>query len=398
MYHLESMQGTKAERVRIPQYDLMRVTAMFLVVYVHSSFMFTFTLDSDSTQAGLYWFTSMLALVCNALFFMVSGKFNLAQAVELKSGEYRAFYIKKAIDLLVPIIFYAIAFWVLRFLGIWLFGAYTDGTPFWDFGAFITMFQELLVSSWWFVPMIFSLMIFTPFLGRMLKGLKQKEMYLLLVLIFGCAAIVAIEKVIGNTTFLSKFLAPTFGIWAGAYMLGYVIDRADMTAKVLSRWYIAAAAVITIFGSLFVIIPQVLITPDGSLVGGWNNVLSALFYPVIAGALFLFFKNVKITNDKAKRFVEFVGNRAFGIYLIHFCFFFSYLQLLPDWLRNADDVVSGVAKRLVITTLVYLASLAVAIVIDLFIVNPVQKKLKGFFLKKREYKKFNFSAYLGIRK
>lgn len=55
----------KTKRERIPQYDLMRAAAMFLVVYVHSSFMYSFTAEADSKQAGLYWFTSILALMCN---------------------------------------------------------------------------------------------------------------------------------------------------------------------------------------------------------------------------------------------------------------------------------------------------------------------------------------------
>lgn len=371
----------KAKKERIPQYDLMRAVAMFLVVYVHSSFMFTFSPGVESKHAGLYWFTSVIALVCNHLFFMVSGKFNLAQARRLEIGGYRTFYIKKIIDLLLPIALYAVAFWILRFVGIRFLGAWDDGTGFWDFVAFLKTTYQLLISSWWFIPMIFSLMIVTPFLGRMLGSLKKNEIYVLLVAIFGCAAIVAIEGLVGVTTILSRFLAPVFGVWAGVYILGYTIDKMDISPKLLLRWYVAAGSLAVIVGLIFVFAPQQSLSPSGDPLPTVKSVLSAVFYPVIGSALFLFFKNIKISGNRTKKAVEFVGNRAYGIYLIHFCFYFSYLQLLPEWLRGADDAVSGIANRMIITLVVYLASLIVATVVDLYIVNPIQKQLRLRFLK-----------------
>lgn len=359
----------------------MRVAAMFLVVYVHSSFMFNFTPGNDSNQAGLYWFTSVLALVCNALFFMVSGKFNLAQGAKLKIEGYRTFYVKKVIDLLLPVALYAIAFWILRFIGIKVFGAWDDDTSFWDVRAFFATIHQLLISSWWFVPMIFSLMIFTPFLGRMLDSLKVKEVYVLLATVFGCAAIVAIEQLFGLTTVLSKFFASVFGIWVAIYIFGYVVDKVDTSSRTLGRWYALSGTLVVIFGLIFTLLPQFSLSSGGNPLPGWDLLLSAVFYPVIAGALFLFFKNIKITGEKLKTVIEFVGNRAFGIYLIHFCFYFSYLHLLPDWLRIADNAASGITKRIAITMIVYLASLAAATLVDLLVVNPVQKRLKAVLLK-----------------
>lgn len=375
-----SVLGFKKER--IPQYDLMRAAAMFLVVYVHSSFMFNFTPEPDSKQAGLYWFTSVLALVCNSLFFMVSGKFNLAQAVKLKFDGYRTFYTKKVIDLLIPVVLYAVTFWILRFIGIEYFGAWDGGIGFWDIGAFFNTFHELLVSSWWFVSMIFSLMIFTPFIGRMLGNLKNKEVYVLLAVLFGCYAIIALEELFGHTTFLSKFLAPIFGIWLGVYMMGYVIDGIKFTPGMMRRWYIASGVMLAVFGAIFVFAPQISLSQEGGPLASWNMLLSAVFYPVVSGALYLFFKNINIVGDRTKKIIEFVGNRAYGIYLIHFCFYFSFLQLLPDWLREADNAVGGIVKRLIIAAIVFLASLVIATLVDLFVVNPVQKRLKSRLIKK----------------
>lgn len=377
------MGESKLAKKRIPQYDLMRAVAMFLVVYVHSSFMFNFTPEMGSKQAGAYWFTSIMALVCNALFFMVSGKFNLAQAIKLKLDGYRTFYTKKVIDLLLPIVFYAVTFWVLKFIGIKLFGAWDGGVSFFDAGAFLGMVGDLLISSWWFVPMIFSLMVFTPFLGHMLSNLKNKEMYVLIGVIFGCAAIIAIEKLLGFTTVLSKFFAPVLLSWAGIYIFGYVIDKVKMTSKVLIGWYVAAGITIVVFGSIFVFVSQnvLLSLPESGPSVAWNGMLNAIFYPVVAGAFFLFFKGIKINGERVKKAIEFVGNRAFGIYLIHFCFLFSFLQILPEQLRGSDGAVYGITKRVIITILVYLASLAVATVVDLLIVNPIQKRLKAKLLK-----------------
>jgi len=377
---MANMHLQKAKKERIPQYDLIRAVAMFLVVYVHSSFMFHFAPTSDSKQAGLYWFTSILALVCNALFIMVSGKFNLAQATKLEIGGYRTFYTKKVIDLLLPIVFYAIIFWILRFVAIGLFGAWNGGASFWDYEAFLKTTYQLLISSWWFIPTIFTLMIFTPFVGKMLGNLKTRERYVLLTLLFGCAAIIAIEQLLGHTLVFSIFLAPIFGIWVGFYIMGYVIDEIKTSSKMLVRWYFAAGSLIVIFGLVFVLAPQQSLSSSGDPLPAWKDILAAVLYPVVAGALFLFFKNIKITGDKMRKTIEFVGNRAFGIYLIHFCFYFSYLQLLPEWLRRSDNAVDGIAKRVAITMIVYLVSLAVATLVDLLVVNPIQKRLKILLL------------------
>ena len=223
-------------------------------------------------------------------------------------------------------------------------------------------------------------MVFTPFLGRMLGVLKKKEIYVLVALLFGCAAIVAIEKLIGQTAVLSKFLAPVFGIWVGFYIFGYVIDKIKTSRRMLVRWYSLAAAIVVIFGLTFVLAPQIWLTADGPM-PVWNAALSALFYPFVAGAIFLFFKNTKIKSNKTKRAVEFVGNRAFGIYLIHFCFFFTYLHLLPEWLRGSDNALFGIVDRAIITSLVFLSSLVIATLVDLFVLNPIQKRLKARLLK-----------------
>jgi peptidoglycan/LPS O-acetylase OafA/YrhL len=185
------------------------------------------------------------------------------------------------------------------------------------------------------------------------------------------------EQLLGHTIILSKFLMPVFGIWAGVYMMGYVIDEAQVSSKMRLRWYIAGGSLIVLFGLVFVLVPQQSLSSSGNPLPAWNDMLSAVFYPVVAAALYLFFKNIKIAGDKMKKAVEFVGNRAFGIYLIHFCFYFSYRQLLPEWLRGADGAVEGIAKRVIITTIVYLASLAVATLVDILVVNPVQKQLKS---------------------
>jgi len=375
------MSLLKEKKVRIPQYDLIRAVAMFLVVYVHSSFMLNYMPTYGSKQMGLFWFTDILALVCNGLFFMVSGKFNLTQATELGIGGYRKFYSKKVIDLLLPVAFYAIAFWVLRFVGIKIFGAWDDGVNILNYNVFLKTIYQLLISSWWFVPTIFSLMIFTPFLGRMLSSLKIKETYVLLGLLFGCSAVIALENLLGVTTILSQFIAPVFGIWAGYYILGYVIDKIKISTKLLSGMYALAGALVVIFGLIFVLEPQLSLSSGGEPFPAWKAILSAVFYPAVAIALFLLFKNIQITGDKVKRIVEFVGNRAYGIYLIHFCFIFSYLQLLPKQLRGSDNVVSGVLIRLVITTIVYLISLMIATIVDLLVVNPIQKRLKILLLR-----------------
>jgi surface polysaccharide O-acyltransferase-like enzyme len=361
------------KKTRLPQYDLIRAVAMFLVVYVHSSLNFTFGAE-PSKSAGLFWFSSAIALMCNPLFFMVSGKFNIAQAEKLKWGGVLQWYLKKVIDLLLPVIFYAIVFWLMQYVAVKFFGAWSNGSEnFFDIYGFLKMVNDLLCSSWWFVPAIFALMIVTPFIARLMKNLNKSETLLWFGIIFGLPAIVLIDKLLPfDSTAISKFATAVFAGSVGIYAWGYFIDKLKFTKQRRRALYLLTLSIIVVVGVISVLAP-LFQTP--SL--GNPDLLLSIFFPITAGAIFISLKNLKIVGEKTRKIVGFIGQRAYGIYLIHFVFYLSFLQVLPDAFREASSAPEAIAKRFLISTIVYILSLVLASLIDLLIVRPIQKKIKS---------------------
>ena len=356
---------------RIPQYDLIRAVAMFMVVFVHSSFQFGFDPEFGSASFGAAGLITMLALMCNPLFFMISGKFNLAGVSKLEWGGYKTFYLKKILNLLLPVVVYAVIFWILQNIAIQFFGAWDNGSSFFDVKAFFRMTYDLLISSWWFVPTIFALMLVTPFLAKLLSALKGKETIAFLSIIFGCVAIVWLETTLGYTDIFSKFFTPIFIGSSGVFMLGHVIDVAKLDKAKRIKIYVASMSLLILSAVLMIFVPRI-----GFSEPSIDRGIMMIFYPVICSAVFLLIKNIKIKGEKVAKTIEFIGQRAFGIYLIHFVLFFSYLQLLPEWLRTADSFGPYFVKRLAITIIAYIISLALASAIDLLIVNPMSKRLR----------------------
>lgn len=81
---------------RVVRYDFMRVLMSLFVICVHTgfpSFISSNNLLNNSIRSFL--------VVCNGVFFMISGKFNLRKNFESKSDYYN-YYTDKFISIIVP--------------------------------------------------------------------------------------------------------------------------------------------------------------------------------------------------------------------------------------------------------------------------------------------------------
>lgn len=93
-----------ADSKRQLQWDLLRSISMFMVVVVHSSSY----LPQISNHFDLQYAMSQAAIVCDPVFFMLSGYFALRP---LKCS-LKEFYLKKVSSILFPIFLYSVALYL----------------------------------------------------------------------------------------------------------------------------------------------------------------------------------------------------------------------------------------------------------------------------------------------
>ena len=226
----DSVSGV-AGKPRDVNYDLLRVVAMCLVIGVHviNNYMpvkMTLAGSAEVTRSVLF----ALFMVCNPLFIMVSGRFNLTfdadrpvsthsagrlpgsgsdawagggagQADPSSLAPYVRYYYKRFISLIVPYLLYAggmgfVAYLVIDHRSV---GGAVSGTLF-------DLFSGYDDSVYWFVFMLAGFVLATPFLAAMMRAIGRSGAWLLI----GLAAAVAAAEQICNLagyplTFLQSF-------------------------------------------------------------------------------------------------------------------------------------------------------------------------------------------------
>lgn len=141
--------------MRLYKYDFVRAVAILFVVAVHSLY---FVDQSNSACLWIYWTLQTLFFTGNALFFLLSGKFNLRERTD--DASVKKYYYSKIRNILLPIV---IVFLIRTF-----YNLYPDITVLGFTKAFIKNFAfEFASIEYWFV---FSLMgcilvaLFSPML------------------------------------------------------------------------------------------------------------------------------------------------------------------------------------------------------------------------------------------
>lgn len=140
-------------RRRLPEYDLVRALAMIGVVAVHP-----LTIVDASTRTGTLFNLGGQALffTANALFFMLSGKFNLKEVGDDQLGSY---YLRKCRGILIPTLTY---FLIRTFYDFVRMGGSGE---FW----LVTFVKNSLWRyngiEYWFIFMLVSFLVVVPFLA-----------------------------------------------------------------------------------------------------------------------------------------------------------------------------------------------------------------------------------------
>lgn len=336
------MLGKKREY----QYDLLRIFAMGLVIVVHS-------IDMVQIQPSLgnqivQELVKTVILICNPIFFMLSGHFNLHFSGEYKA-DYQRYYLKKAVTIVLPLVIYQFIFYLVsRYLN----GQLTNGSFFYDF--FINVVQNYRTNYFWFMYPLIAFLIAAPFLSKMLDKLTRLEEHYFIVVLMMIQIGLWLLKLFKINTGISNY---PFSGWLIYFILGRLVENWRLPTK---GW--------TWLGIIGIPVINVLITlklPQAKVLGLHD--LSP-FYMLFAILIYLGLRDSQTIMQAAQsKLVPFFARHSFGVYLCH-----GWVILLVVPRIQFGKVGFDVLGIAVVT---YFGSLLVASILDSLVVRPLGRVL-----------------------
>lgn len=294
---------------RLPNADLVRVLAMFMVILLHT--ILNFTIRPDFFATKLYFlFEPIIAVAktCVLLFFMLSGYLVVVKQRSIKDN-----LSKTSQKILLPLAFFSL----LNVIYAWTKFTY-DGMNLKDF--VFSQLQGLVTfpsSPLWFLVVLFFLYLLNPVWQLIFKNTQTKNIakfVTFLALIFSLLTTVASFLANKNDLFFNNFTA-----WTGfAFFYLYGALAKNKWIKIDNQKF-----------NILLMLLGIILTMVGDYMTMWQKAHSINFIfndytgdylsiSVLATSVALF--NILMSLDLSKiksNSLPWLANLSFGIYLIH---------------------------------------------------------------------------------
>lgn len=295
------------ENQRVFYLDLLRVVAIFGVILVHVFCKEYYT----ASIASFNWYVAVVGdslLHRNVpLFIMISGALFLRPEKEIT--------IRKILLKNIPRLLLAYVFWTLTY-GI-VFTSYRlyKGEDFSIYHLLVPHFHL------WFLPLMMGVYLLIPLLRKISNEKRLLKYTLCLWVIYVTVSFINPDFIIFKQIFYLFNMNNIVG-YAGYFLLGYYLSNKVFSKKQHLVIYIAGilALLLTITGNLYLSIST------GQSSGRFLFEMSP-FNIITASAIFVLVKQISPkVHTITRRFVEYVRNDLFGIYLTHALWLFVLNQ------------------------------------------------------------------------
>ncbi|MGN1080539.1 MAG: acyltransferase [Acutalibacteraceae bacterium] len=337
------------------RYDLIRVTAMCMVLGIHT----VNRVEGFAAPFNTTWYVktlfSCIFMICNPLFFMLSGKFALKKKFET-AKDYRDFYFKKLITIVIPLLIFSVLAYLINFK--------TD-FPEPGIGDFFRRFMGCQIQPvYWFMYTLIGIMLFSPFYSAMLQNMSVRSKRIFFWMLFAANGFVTVMLLAG-IGILGGYTA--FGIisYHTYYFLGYIAE--DIFPDEKSR------RTVILFGALAFVI-QLLIAIFEAKTGGTVNIYDPSPWITFETlALYFLLLKVKVKDNLFGRSVGFTAQFSFIFYLVH-------IDVLRRVAENFD-LVSSSFKNALLFLPIYLITFVITLIISVAFEYLLMKPLQKFLLK-----------------
>ena len=310
------MSNPPGSKATIPWIDLIRVSAIFLVVMIHVSGQLTNawgTIPNDQwIIADIY---GGIARIAVPLFFMISGYLLLPRSESLSD-----FYLKRMPRILIPFVV-----WSLIYLG-WFCGNHPNTcTPSlaWNLLLVQGTYYHL-----WFLYSLVNIYLVLPLLRLMIRpDLDKKYLWYLVGLWLIFQPVLALAHRFWN--FSIKLSPPLTTGFVGYFFLGYLLGEVG-----LSRIRLIVCVVVWVISALITIVGTYIFTYQAGQFSGFFYDFVSLNVIFASGAVFLLMRwlsEAKVfTSATSQARMRTFAIGAFGIYLVHIL----VIEVLSGWIPS----------------------------------------------------------------
>jgi surface polysaccharide O-acyltransferase-like enzyme len=299
---MKKFQANTPSSPRLFWPDVVRIIAIYLVIHLH-----TFPL-SENLGLPVTLFNRFVVLSA-PLLVMLSGALLLG-----KQEDYKTFFKKRCVKVLIPWIV-----WSFLYMIIWFNLHHSQIiTEFFApnisiFLSWTRFFFQVFMSNFWFLPMIFSLYLVTPFIRILVKNTAYFDNLYLIALWFFAASVLPF---LSNSPLFPRWepniiLSPVY--YGGYFLLGYMIIKQKIL-KINNTPILLLIGISPFLVSLLPVKERLIYEfTSGFLLPG--TVIASVF---LFKFLFIVSKQLeKYINMPIRRIIAAVSGASFGVYIIH---------------------------------------------------------------------------------
>ena len=331
------------------KYELIRILSIFFIVCNHTS-------GIIPLENPIHQYLSPVMLLSQtgvALFFFLSGKFALRKILNTDE-EYKTFYFKKAIYLILPIVFFMVLQTTLKHFKD--YGFTLDGLA-------STIISDILFNHvkthFWFVIVLVGNILIAPFMAKAINGISKNMALVFVGLGILHNTIYAYTPYFTDVEYIWTY---PFAQWSIYFYIGGCIDKIITTPRDKK-----IAIILGVIG-LSIIILKTLFFPYQRYL---HDVMPSFTFLSIMIYILLQEINVESWSEKAKKVINFLGKRSFGIYLVHMIAILGVVRITPEQWKELPVVL----YYLINVLLAFICSIILSYLADIILLNPIQNLL-----------------------
>jgi surface polysaccharide O-acyltransferase-like enzyme len=289
--------------------DILRALATLGVIIIHiSSPLVNMAYDKNMPYWWIGNIVDSAVRFAVPVFLMLSGATLLGKEYNL--GE---FYKRRFTRVLLPFIFWMVAYWVYRWMTLKAWQQPHEPLAILSWAGNLFM-KEGISKHFWYVYMIVFIYLFVPFLGKGLRKLNLptiSNILLLWVILTFAVKSVPLNMYSWSGDYGSKFLG--YFLYTGYLVLGYYLSKLPVSSREI-RFAAAAIFILSVFVSAVAtyVFSQKAHRLDLSMYGylSVNTIIQSI-------ALFVWIKDLSIKNKYISLIQSGISSYSYGIYLVH---------------------------------------------------------------------------------
>jgi surface polysaccharide O-acyltransferase-like enzyme len=344
------VQKQLSNKKRDLSYEVIRVIAMCLVIIVHE--LLDYYIQNLASRK--YMAIEAALCVCNALFFLLAGRFAFKMKLD-DNDLYKKYYWKKAIKLLIPVFVYS----AIKNWHIMLYHKHLVITPYSYLRHFlISLVNGFSAMEYWFLYVLIACLIAAPFFARMVQNMSKKDKKAFFVVGMIMSTLATFIPLLGVDFAINYY----FVGYVFIFFLGAMAEDIFETKKQKHFLYFAGC-----FAEIINIMLRIFAHYDV----GYKST-SPLFV-LFSLAVFIFLKNNIKAPKKSEKAILLLGKYSLGVYMIHCMILYT--------LRDVTGLPHGAGVfSILLASLITLAiSFVLVVIIDSTIVKWLQKLVIKIF-------------------